>query len=171
MAELEIERNQWGLALEYTRNARDKLRTIQNVEGEADTWFTEARALLHMGYSEKSLDASNYVFELFTTNKNLHRAINAYRHISKVLMKIGKQEEAGIVLHKAVDIANQLHLGHEQAMLYLHLSEIELQNQNYEIAKQHGIRARSISERDGLDDIINEVDKLFCFNLMNRINL
>ncbi len=160
MAVLEIERNEWGLALEYTRTARGKAQLVQDFEGEGDTWVTEARVLLRMGHPEDALTAAQRALEIYTQNQNMRRTIRARRHIAKVLFKLRQVEEAVTLLNEAMQAAARLDLRRDQAMIHLDLGKIELERKNYGLTHEHSVNARALAEAEGLEDLIAEADDL-----------
>jgi len=164
LAELEIERNEWGLALEYTRNARDKVCTVGDAEGEADTWITETRILVRMGQLEEAPDAAKHALELYIKNKNLRRSVRARRHIAKILVKSGQIDEAVATLHEAMKTATRLDLRHDQTILHLHLGAIELERRNYDLVDEHAVQARALAENEALEDLVVEADYLLQHN-------
>lgn len=160
LAGLEIEQNEWGIALEYARNARDKVATVQDTEAIADTWVTEARVFVRMGQLDRALLAAQTALELYTRNQNLRRTIRARRHVAKVLVKLGRIDEAVAQLQEALKTAIRLDLRHDQAVLYLNLGEIELDRQNYGLAQEHAVEARTLAEGESLDKLSAEADDL-----------
>jgi len=160
MAELEIERSDWGTALELTRQARHKAESVGDKEAEADTWVTEARVLLRMGQAEEALAAAEKALALYTDNHNLRRTVRARRHIAKVLLKLERPGDAVAALEKAMDTAARLDLRRDQALLHLDLGEIELQRRNYGLAHQHAVRARSLADEENMPDLLDQADDL-----------
>ena len=160
MAELEIERDEWGLAVDYAQKAREKVCAVQDLEGEADTLITEARIRLRMGQTEEALTAANRALEIYIQNKNLHRTIRARHHIAKILNKQRRLDEAAATLHEAMRTAERLDLRRYQALLYLDLGSTELERKNYGLALQHGIKARDIALEESLGDLLEDADDL-----------
>jgi tetratricopeptide (TPR) repeat protein len=160
MAALEIEKEEWGLALDYTLKARGKVCTVPDLEGEADTWVTEARIRLRMNQTEEALLAANHALEIYIQNKNLRRSINAYRYVAQAFNKQDNSEEAINVLQKAMRIAERLDLPHYQVLLYIDLGKTEVVRKNYGIACQHALKAKNIIKENDLQNIEGNVDEL-----------
>jgi len=160
MANLEIERNDWGMALEYTRTARGKAQIAQDLEGEGDTWVNEARVLLRMGQADNALLAAQHALEIYLQNQNLRRAVRAHRHVAKVLVRLGQIEDSVLALKEAMKIAVRLDLRREQALVHLDIAQIELDRQNYGLAHENGINTRAIAEAENLDDLTKAADDL-----------
>jgi tetratricopeptide (TPR) repeat protein len=160
LAELEIERSEWGLALDYTRKAREKVRTVEDTEGEGDTWITEARILVRMGHIEEALEAAQQALKLYTANKNLRRSIRARRHVAKILGKQGEIEESLDVLQEALKTAKRLELHHDQVLLYLQLGRGELMRKNIDRAIEYGKQALALAESEGLSRLMFEANEL-----------
>lgn len=160
MAEVEIERSEWGTALELARQARRIAESVSDTEAEADTWITEGRVLLRLEKSEDALEAHKKALNLYTNNKNLRRAIRALRHIARVLLKMERLADAVNMLEEAMDIAARLDLRHDQAMLHLDLGEVELARKNYGLTNQHAARARGIADDQNLPDLLGHADDL-----------
>lgn len=160
MAELEIERNEWGIALELSRQARKKAEQVGDKEAEADTWITEARVLLRMGHAEEALAAANRALTLYIENHNLRRTIRARRHIAKILAHQDQLAEAIQALDHGMDTAARLDLRRDQALLHLDLGNLELQRRNYGLAHQHAVRARALAEEENMPDLLEQADDL-----------
>jgi tetratricopeptide (TPR) repeat protein len=160
MADLEIERNNWGQALEYTRTARDRAQAAQDLEGEGDTWVNEARVLLRMGHDEDALVAAHRALAIFIENQNLRRTIHARRQIAKGLVRLKRVDEALAALNEAMQTAARLDLRRDQTIVHLDLGQIELERQNYGLAHGHGVNARALADAEGLNDIVGEADDL-----------
>jgi tetratricopeptide (TPR) repeat protein len=160
MAGLEIERGEWGLALEYARNAREKVLTVEDTEAEGDTWVTEARILRRMGHADEALQAAQRALDLYTNNENRRRSIRARRHIAKVLVAQEDLDEAVTMLEEAMHTATRLDLRRDQAIVHLQWADIERARQNYGLAHEHAIRARALAEDEGLDDLADAADDL-----------
>lgn len=160
MAELEIERNEWGVALDLTRQARNKAVLVGDREAEADTWVTEARVLLRMGHADEARSAADKALALYTENHNLRRTIRARRHIAKILAHQNQLPDAVQVLDQGMDTAARLDLRRDQALLHLDLGELELRRRNYGLAHQHAIRARALAEEENMPDLLRQADDL-----------
>jgi tetratricopeptide (TPR) repeat protein len=160
MADLEIERDDWGTALELSREARVKARSVQDMEAEGDTWINEGRILLRMGQPEAALAAVEKALSIYTENQNLRRTIRARRHIAKVQVKMDKVNEATEALKLAMDTAARLDLRHDQALLQLDLGQIELSRKNYTLACEYAARARARAEEEDLPDLFDQADDL-----------
>lgn len=160
MAELEIERNEWGTALEMARQARRKAESVGDKEAEADTWITEGRVLLRMGQTDGALAAAEKALSLYANNQNLRRTIRARRHVAKVLIKQERLDDAIATLEAAMDTAARLDLRHDQALLHLDLGELELARKNYGLAHQHAARARGLADGENLPDLIDSAEEL-----------
>lgn len=160
MADLEIERKDWGLALEYTRKAREKAISVGDQEAEGDTWVNEARVHMRMGHSEEALAHATHALELYAEAKNQRRTIRARYHMAKALVKLGRLGDAAASLNDAMRTAASLDLWRDQAMLHLGLGAVEFERRNIGLAHQHAISARTLAEREGLDDMVEEADEL-----------
>lgn len=160
LADMEVERNDWGMALEYTRRARDKARSVGDLEAEGDTWVNEARVQMRMEHPEDALEHAGHALALYTEAKNQRRTIRARRHIAKAYVKLGKLDDAFTTLRKAMRTAAGLDLWRDQAMLHLDLGNVELQRRNLGLAHQYAIDARALAEREGMDDLVNDADEL-----------
>lgn len=160
LAGMEIERDDWGMALEYTRTAREKAHRVGDLEGEGDTWVNEARIQMRMGHPETALAHAEHALYLFTEAKCPRRSIRARRHVAKAYFKLEKMDDAIASLRKAMKTAAGLDLWHDQILLHLDLGAIELERRNLGFAHQHGIDARALAEREGMDDLVDEADEL-----------
>lgn len=162
MAELEIERNEWGTALEMARQARRKAQSVGDKEAEADTWITEGRVLLRMDQTDEALAAVGKALALYTDNQNLRRTIRARRHVARVLVRQGHLDDAVATLEAAMDTAARLDLRRDQAILHLDLGDVELARRNYGLAHQHTARARGLADDENLPDLLDNADDLLC---------
>lgn len=160
MADLEIERNNWGLALEYTRTARARALVVPDLEAEGDTWVNEGRVLLRMGHAEDALAATQHALDVYLQNQNLRRTIRARRHIAKVLVSLKQIDQAVAVLHEAMQTAARLDLWRDQVLVHIDLGQVELDRKNYGLAHTHSVNARALAEAEELDTLIAAADEL-----------
>lgn len=158
LADLEVERNDWGMALEYSRTARERAQAISDLEGEGDTWVNEARIRMRMGHPKDAFENAVRALDLYTEAKNQRRTIRARRHVAKALVDLGRAEEALETLNRALKTAVALDLWHDQALVHLDIGKIELKRRNFGLANRHGVEARALAETQGLDDLLEEAD-------------
>lgn len=160
MADLEIERDDWGQALDYTCKARTYAQKLQDRECEGDTWITEARIQFHMDNLSEALTAAQHALELYTSNSNKRRTVRARRYVARTLVKLEREEEAFQMLQEALKTANELMLYHDQAGLHLELGEREMARKNFGLACQHAATARRLADEEDLEGIVAEADEL-----------
>jgi len=161
MAEVEIERGHWGMALDYVRRAQDKAQEVNDQEGLGDTWVTEARIRLRVEQTEAALAAAQQALQLYTSCKNRRRTIRARHHIAKVLLKLQRADEALEILREAIKTSVDLFLFRDQAQLQLDIGEIELARKNYGLAHQHAASARALADEENIPDLLEAADDLF----------
>ena len=158
LARVEIQRNEWGQALELARRSRVIADITGDQEAEANTLMTEALVRSRMGHWTDSVKIATQALTLYTQNDNLRQTVHVRRHLSKLLNERQRFDEARAMLGEALRTAVRLHLERYQVLIHLDMAKLEIENRDYQAAHQHAVTARLLAEEEELTELLNEAD-------------